>query len=148
MFDIGFWELAIIGVVALIVLGPERLPGAARTAGLWVRKARTTLSNVQNEIERELAEQELRKVLDEDTMQSLDEFKDEVKDATKIDELDDLRKETQDEITQTQAAMREVEVKPDATKTNPAELEKPDTHVQRESTTHKNTNQTDPGKSA
>ena len=40
MFDIGFSELLVIAVVALLVLGPERLPKAARFAGLWVRKAR------------------------------------------------------------------------------------------------------------
>ena len=40
MFDIGFSELLVIAVVALLVLGPERLPTAARFAGLWVRKAR------------------------------------------------------------------------------------------------------------
>ena len=40
MFDIGFSELLVIAVVALLVLGPERLPKAARYAGLWVRKAR------------------------------------------------------------------------------------------------------------
>jgi sec-independent protein translocase protein TatB len=40
MFDIGFWEMAFIGVIALVVIGPERLPGVARTAGLWVGKAR------------------------------------------------------------------------------------------------------------
>lgn len=41
MFDIGFSELLVIAVVALVVLGPERLPKAARFAGLWVRRART-----------------------------------------------------------------------------------------------------------
>ena len=40
MFDLGFSELLLIGVVALIVLGPERLPKAARLAGLWMRRAR------------------------------------------------------------------------------------------------------------
>jgi sec-independent protein translocase protein TatB len=35
MFDIGFWELTIIGVVALLVIGPDKLPGIARTAGMW-----------------------------------------------------------------------------------------------------------------
>ena len=40
MFDIGFWELMLVFVIALVVLGPERLPGAARQAGLWVRRIR------------------------------------------------------------------------------------------------------------
>ncbi|MEW8587286.1 MAG: twin-arginine translocase TatA/TatE family subunit, partial [Candidatus Thiodiazotropha sp.] len=40
MFDVGFWELTIIALVALIVIGPERLPKVARTAGLWLGRGR------------------------------------------------------------------------------------------------------------
>jgi len=54
MFDIGFWELAMIGVVALLVLGPERLPGAARTAGRLIGRARRTLSDLRRELEQEV----------------------------------------------------------------------------------------------
>lgn len=60
MFDIGFSELLVIGFVALIVLGPERLPKAARFAGLWVRKARAQWYAVRAELETELAAEELR----------------------------------------------------------------------------------------
>ena len=56
MFDIGFTELLLIAVVALIVLGPERLPNAARFAGLWVRRARAQWHSVKAELERTLAE--------------------------------------------------------------------------------------------
>lgn len=61
MFDIGFTELLLIGVVALIVLGPERLPKAARFAGLWVRRARAQWYSVKSELERDLAAEELRR---------------------------------------------------------------------------------------
>jgi sec-independent protein translocase protein TatB len=61
MFDIGFSELLIIAVVALLVLGPERLPTAARFAGLWVRRARAQWYSVKAEFEREIAQDELRK---------------------------------------------------------------------------------------
>ena len=61
MFDIGFSELLIIAVVALLVLGPERLPTAARFAGLWVRRARAQWYSVKAEFEREIAQEELRK---------------------------------------------------------------------------------------
>ena len=61
MFDIGFSELLIIAVVALLVLGPERLPRAARMAGLWVRRARAQWYSVQAEFERELANEEFRR---------------------------------------------------------------------------------------
>lgn len=60
MFEIGFWELVLIGVVALVVLGPERLPGAARTLGLWAGRARAYVKNFSNELEREVQVQELR----------------------------------------------------------------------------------------
>ena len=63
MFDIGFTELLLIAVVALIVLGPERLPKAARFAGLWVRRARAQWYSVKSELEQELASDELRRSL-------------------------------------------------------------------------------------
>jgi sec-independent protein translocase protein TatB len=64
MFDIGFWELALIGVVALLVVGPDRLPGLARTIGLWVGRIRRYVSTVRDDIEREIQADELRKMLD------------------------------------------------------------------------------------
>ena len=60
MFEVGFSEMLVIAVVALIVLGPERLPKAARLAGLWVRKARAQWYSVKAELERELAAEQLR----------------------------------------------------------------------------------------
>jgi len=62
MFDIGFWELCLVGVVALIVLGPEKLPRAARTAGLWLAKARRTLATVKEEVNRELELEDLKQL--------------------------------------------------------------------------------------
>jgi sec-independent protein translocase protein TatB len=61
MFDIGFSELLIVAIVALIVLGPERLPKATRFAGLWVRRARAQWHSVKDELERELAAEELKR---------------------------------------------------------------------------------------
>ncbi|HEY0504566.1 MAG TPA: Sec-independent protein translocase protein TatB [Lysobacter sp.] len=63
MFDIGFSELFVIAIVALIVLGPERLPKAARLAGLWVRRARAQWYSVKSELENELADEELKRSL-------------------------------------------------------------------------------------
>jgi sec-independent protein translocase protein TatB len=71
MFDIGMGEIGLIAVVALLVLGPERLPGAARTAGALLRRARASWQNVQQEIERELAAEELKRNLRE-TAQKID----------------------------------------------------------------------------
>jgi len=61
MFDIGFAELLIVAVVALVVLGPEKLPTAARAAGLWIGRIRRTLSGIQNEISEELRIDEMRR---------------------------------------------------------------------------------------
>ena len=63
MFDIGFWELVLVGLMALLVFGPEKLPRVAREAALWVRKARTMVSSVKEEIDRELELQELKETL-------------------------------------------------------------------------------------
>ncbi len=60
MFDVGFWELLIIGVIALIVLGPERLPELARTIGLWTGRARAAFYSVREEVEREINTDGLR----------------------------------------------------------------------------------------
>src|SRR4249919_1298468 len=63
MFDVGFGEILLIAVVALLVLGPERLPKAARFAGLWVRRARAQWYSVKAELENELADEELKRSL-------------------------------------------------------------------------------------
>lgn len=63
MFDVGFSELILLAIVALVVLGPEKLPHAARVAGAWVGRIRRTVSNMQAEIEREVSAQEMRERL-------------------------------------------------------------------------------------
>ena len=65
MFDIGLSEIMIIAIVALVVLGPERLPKAARLAGFWVRKARAQWYAVKSELESEMADEELKNSLKE-----------------------------------------------------------------------------------
>lgn len=61
MFDVSFFELAVIGLVALLALGPERLPGAARTLGALLRRARASWFNLKSELERELDAEALRR---------------------------------------------------------------------------------------
>jgi len=65
MFDIGFWELALIAVVALLVIGPERLPGVARTAGMWVGRLRRFVGTVKADIDREIKADQLKQILDQ-----------------------------------------------------------------------------------
>ena len=78
MFDVGFSEMLVIAVVALVVLGPERLPKAARFAGLWLRKARAQWYAVKAELEAELASEQLRREL----QAPLDEVKQSLEDAS------------------------------------------------------------------
>lgn len=63
MFDIGFWELIVIGIMGLIVLGPERLPTAIRSVRSWINTVRTFSSNVQTELKEELRIHELHENL-------------------------------------------------------------------------------------
>lgn len=67
MFDIGFSELVMVMIVALVVIGPERLPKVARIAGMWVGRARRTLASVKHEIDRELKADELSDLLKRQT---------------------------------------------------------------------------------
>ena len=63
MFDIGFTELLLISVISLLVLGPERLPKAARTVGLTIGKIKRSFSNIQEELERQVRTEELKEKL-------------------------------------------------------------------------------------
>ena len=63
MFEIGFWELIVVGVVAMIVVGPEQLPGLARKAGFWLGKARRMIAEMKAEVDRELHLEEIKQSL-------------------------------------------------------------------------------------
>jgi sec-independent protein translocase protein TatB len=73
LFDLGMSELLLIGVVALVVIGPKDLPKALRVAGFWVKKARTLSREFQSSVEQMIREAEL------------DEMRQELKKATEID---------------------------------------------------------------
>ncbi len=73
MFDIGFWELGIIMIVALVVIGPDKLPGIARSAGKWVGKARYFIANVKQDIQKEMRAEELKQAIERDA--GIDELK-------------------------------------------------------------------------
>ena len=65
MFDFGFSEMLLVGIVALVVLGPERLPVVAKTAGEWVGKAQRFVAQVKSDIDRETELSELKKIQEE-----------------------------------------------------------------------------------
>ena len=73
MFDIGFWEIVLIGVVGLVVIGPERLPEVARTLGIWVSRTRRFINQVKADVGAELKQEELRKAIENNV--GLDEIK-------------------------------------------------------------------------
>ena len=88
MFDIGFWELGIIAVVALLVIGPEQLPGVARTIGQWVGTAKRFVSKVQDDIHSEIDKaDELKDLLEKQSeLKSIHEILE-----TKIPDEDDRK---------------------------------------------------------
>ncbi len=63
MFDIGFFELLLIGIVMLVVVGPERLPKLMRVTGLWVGRANASIQSIRSEIAQELRAEELTQAL-------------------------------------------------------------------------------------
>lgn len=84
MFDFGFWELAIVMVVALLVVGPKRLPALAGQVGRWVGKAKRMIASVRSDIESEIKAAELKDILE--------------KQQSEIGELKEMLKGTKDEI--------------------------------------------------
>lgn len=70
MFDVGFSELVLIAVVAMIVIGPERLPKVARTAGTLLGRMQRYVNNVKSEVEREMQFEDLKKLQQEIQAQS------------------------------------------------------------------------------
>lgn len=84
MFDIGFTELALVLVVALVVVGPERLPRLVRTAGLYLGRARRAVGSIKADVQRELAAEELKQTLKEQGLSiGLHEIVEETRDAVK-----------------------------------------------------------------
>ena len=73
MFGISFSELLLVGLVALVVLGPERLPGDARTAGLWVGRLKRSFNAIKQEVEREIGADEIRRQLHNEHIMSMEE---------------------------------------------------------------------------
>jgi len=104
--EIGFQEIILIMVVALLVIGPERMPGLARKAGLLFGKARRFVSSVKEDIDRELAAEELKKIIEqqkesaglhdiiEETKESIDEVRQEYL-VKSVDDVQDVKDEVQ-----------------------------------------------------
>ncbi len=92
MFDVGFWEILLILILALVVIGPERLPGAARQAGFWVGKARRYIEGVRTEVEQELDVNEFKRMLHNQEVQ-INELQQQIKSS-----VDDVGSEISKDI--------------------------------------------------
>ena len=84
MFDVGFWEILFILILALVIIGPERLPGAARQVGFFVGKARRYIEGVRSEVESELDIGEFKRMLHNQEVQ-INELQQQLK--TGVDEV-------------------------------------------------------------
>lgn len=85
MFDIGFWELILISVVGLVVLGPERLPVAIRSVSRWVGAARNMANSVKDELSQEMKIQELQENLKKAEQMGMKDLSPELRES--VDEL-------------------------------------------------------------
>src|SRR5689334_23201987 len=88
MFNIGWSELLVIGIVALIVIGPKELPGALRTLGQWMGKVRRMASEFQNQFHEAMREAELA-----DLKKEVDEMASTAQSYAHFDPIEDIRKD-------------------------------------------------------
>jgi sec-independent protein translocase protein TatB len=103
VFDIGFTELLLIAVIALVVLGPERLPGAIRTTAYWVGKVRRSFQSAKEELERELDVDGIkRQIHNEQVMKELEKTRAEVTESL-VDPLEALNKPFESDLPKTDA---------------------------------------------
>lgn len=85
MFDIGFSELLLVGLVALVVLGPERLPGAIRTTSLWLGRLKRSVQGLRSEIEREIGADDIRRQLHNERILELEREMRELRESFRLD---------------------------------------------------------------
>src|SRR5882757_611211 len=94
MFDLGWGKIVLIGIVALIVIGPKELPGALRTLGQWMSKVRRMASDFQNQFHEAMREAELA-----DLKKDVDEMAAKAHSYTNFNPLDDVRKDIESAVT-------------------------------------------------
>jgi sec-independent protein translocase protein TatB len=113
MFDIGFWELFVILILALLVVGPERLPKAARTVGYWLGKARRYVEGVKEEVASEFDVTELKRMVHNQEVQ-INELQSQLKETVSLDDKSQETPEPEYEIIEEEPAPAD-EKRPKAT---------------------------------
>jgi sec-independent protein translocase protein TatB len=93
MFEIGFWEILLILILALLVIGPERLPGAARTAGFWFGKARRYIEGVRDEVSQQFDVNELKRLIHNQEVQ-INELQQKLHTPLALDDDEDIANAT------------------------------------------------------
>lgn len=115
MFDIGFFEIVVIGVVALVVIGPDQLPSTIRTLGLWWGRIKRAVQTTRSEIEQQIGADDIRRQLhNEEVMQRIAASKAEIK-RTVTEDIGSITNSLDKEIN---SLLKEVET--DDTEKNPA----------------------------
>ena len=134
MFDIGFSELLLIAVVALVVIGPERLPGVARNMGHFAGRLQRYVSDIKRDINREIEFEEIRRLQQEmeTTVQSMQESMRAVETTLK-QEVERHQTDVSDAVTTTNGVASPVKETNDVNKETPA-LAKPRVRKKREAT--------------
>ena len=103
MFDIGFPELVVISIVALLVIGPEKLPETIRTITLWIGRIQRSFSNIRQELEKELGADEIRMQLhNEAVMKELEQARESIENVQK--DVKDTIKSAEQAAEETQKA--------------------------------------------
>lgn len=105
MFDIGFFELLLIAIVGLLVIGPERLPETVRSIALWIGRIKRSVRQTRDQIEQQIGADDIRRQLhNEEVMQRLAEAEQSLNEATSFDGLEHKPMETVDQQTQHELA--------------------------------------------
>jgi sec-independent protein translocase protein TatB len=113
MFDIGWGELLLIGIVALIAIGPKELPGVLRSLGQWMAKLRRMASEFQNQFQEAMREAEMA-----DLKKQVDDLTSQAQSYANFDPIDDVRRELEGTQQQIESA---ITTEPPASPSAPAE---------------------------
>ena len=116
MLDLGFLEMVVVAVVALLVLGPDKLPGAVRTVGLYVGRIKRGMAEVRSQVEREIGADELRQTLHNEKVMA---------DLAKQSTTSNVKRTQPDITAETPAADAAAAAAPSADATEPAPVAPP-----------------------